>query len=110
MREGGIDHGSSNEEPPERSRVQRRMPRHAVDGVVGVVDPPIEGHLLDLSNHGACVLLRTGQPLGDQLTLSIQTKQVTTVLYCIVRWQRLVEDRCIAGVEFGTPLQLTTPE
>ncbi len=79
----------------------RRELRHAVDATVQAVNPPADGYLVDLSKHGARVILRTTAPIEDIITLVVKSGDLTTVSHCQVRWRRQLDDRCVLGVEFG---------
>jgi hypothetical protein len=84
-----------------RGPEQRREPRHQIEAVVGSVDPPVEGQLVNMSTRGACVVLPWPRAVGPRLTLSIRAKDKSTILHGTVRWQRQVTGGRMVGVEFG---------
>jgi hypothetical protein len=72
-----------------------------VSGRVRLVEPAIDGYLLDLSEDGARFILIDPLPLHGVLTVAYEFRGTRSVAHSSVRWRRVLPDGVIVGVAFG---------
>ena len=84
-----VDDGCDWWVPPTIARGQRRSERHLTFKTARIVaahhDYSVECVLLNLSQHGACILVPVGSKVGDHFTLFIDSDG--TPHQCTVAWR-----------------------